>query len=298
MGFLSRFKELILISLDVFVLNRSLFSFNLKKLNKFRDKDVIALFLRNLDFYHSIKLLPILPKENEKILVFAPHQDDAAIGLGGFLNLINDCKIKIIYLTNGDSINDINLVDVRDKESSEFCDSIGAVKYNLGISNYSLDIDQNHLDYLSNIDFNNYDQVFFPWILDVPPKHRLFSLIISDYIKKSKFRGKTFQYSVHSEIIPNRFVNISNYSKQKDQAISIYKSQIKLKDYVYLSKALDIWGTRFVQVEDVNRVELLFELNRRELKEVFDKLKFEDRIKLMKGHEKCINAYKKYSKLC
>lgn len=180
-------------------------------------------------------------KENDKILVIAPHPDDECIGVGGVLSLYPEL-CTVILLTNGSrgipGESQFSAAKIREEEF------VQEMKY-LGISDYiMLNIPDgtlmNHLDCLRDIKFEEYTKIFIPWVDDNHPDHTAGFDATIRAIREQKINNvEIYQYEVHTAFHDvDRFIDISKVIKKKTKLIQFHKSQLLNKDYVEIAVAL------------------------------------------------------------
>lgn len=174
-------------------------------------------------------------KDNEKILILSPHQDDESIGCGGLLSLYGK-QCDIILLTDGRYGNpewsEEETIKIRNLELKNAIEKCGAnliAKFNIEDSFLYKNI--NKTKNLKKI-LNNYDYVLIPNPKELHPDH----MVVKDVIKynsKLKNKFKLIYYEVWTAIQnPTHYIDISNVVQQKKELIANYKSQLKHIDYI------------------------------------------------------------------
>lgn len=270
----------------------------LKKIYKSTDIVFIEKVFQ-LDFFREIIVpIPIDIKKQKNVLVLAPHQDDEVIAVGGTLLQLKEkgCKITLVFLTDGASLSDsLETKIIRSKEAKKVAKELNASIIEINIPNNTMKIGNEHLDHLISVfQLKEWDMVFSIWPIDNPPKHRICAFFVKEALKKlNQPKFPIFLYSVHTDLIPNFYVDITLEEEEKLRIIGFYKSQLKSQDYGHLSKARDAWSSRFLPVSNKKRyIEVFFKVNIEEyfkLVSIYDNVKINE---LFKGHEVCINSYK------
>lgn len=269
----------------------------LKKIYKSTD----VLFIEKvfqLDFFREI-IDPVQfeIKNQKEVLVLAPHQDDELIGLGGTLLHLKKigAKLTLVFLTDGASLeNTYESIKIRSDEAKKVAKELNADLIEINIPNDTLTIEHKHFTHLISI-FNskNWDEVFSIWPIDNPPKHRMCAYFIFKVIEKlihPKFSISL--YSVHTELIPNKFVDVTYEKDEKQRLIKFYDSQLKAQAYGHLAMARDAWSSRFLPVSDEERsIEVFFKVNIEEFNKLMNIYNNVDNIQLFKGNQVCINAF-------
>lgn len=236
-----------------------------------------------LKFYMSVNYgaenFNIAPES--KCLCLAPHQDDETIGMGGTLAKYHD-NFDCICLTDGSKglkdaqrisgikASESEAVSIRAKEFENAMNIAGIKQYKI------LDIKDRSLaqgyKQFSKINFQNYDYVFIPNIIDQHKDHKAVSFLLYKYLTENDV-DKDFKicfYEVWSTLgMVNACIDIKEYIKTKEEMLIGYKSQtthrsytpaaIGLSAYRGLSKNLDyaeayliLTQQEFVQlVEDI-----------------------------------------------
>lgn len=194
-------------------------------------------------------LINLKPKElvfsqNQKCLCLCPHPDDESIGMGGVLSLYNNL-FEVILLTDGrKGVKDLSTEEVVKTREEEFKNALKVAN----IREYSLlGIEDKKLlegfDAIKKIDFEKYDYIFVPNIIDQHPDHKAVSLLLKKALEsgaKIKPDLKICFYEVWSTLgLVNGFVDISEVIESKKAMINCYKSQTAQKDYEYHALGLN-----------------------------------------------------------
>lgn len=237
-------------------------------------KDDVELACRILesDPFRGTLAIQALPLKNIKsFALLAPHQDDESIGAGGTLLLASKlgAATDIIYVTDGaqsprsnwyarDSADSIR---IRDAEATQVCSIIGAKKHDLKISNLSLECDMTHLDRLVSYlwDFKA-EVLLVPWLWDEPLKHR-FAIHLLWLANRRKILPKCeiWSYQVHSGIIPNGYVDVTDVASQKRELLRCFHSQnSQYYRYDHIAMGLSAWNSRFSKSAEERYWELFF----------------------------------------
>lgn len=183
-------------------------------------------------------------KNNDKILIIAPHPDDESIWCGGLLlKYPKQCDVLILtdwrYWWESDNYDEI--IQIRKKES------LKAMKY-LQIDNvYFMEIEDSHLKKnfkkFLNYEFSKYTKIFCPNNKDLHIDHAC----VLNFLKKTGFAKDIYLYEVWSTLDkPSHYIDISKYYLQKMQLIKIYESQVSQLDYS--KKILWLNNYRWMQV--------------------------------------------------
>lgn len=277
------------------------YNFLLKKVFKSTDID----FLENiwkLDYFREI-LSPVSLNLSElkNVLVLAPHQDDEVIGCGGTLTKLaeNNCNITIAFFTNGAVLsNPHKSPEIRCKEAQEVCKKLNADMIEIGIDNISMQISNKNVDNLRSLLNKDWDTIFTIWPIDKPPKHRLCSYLFGKLLAASSYKGNVVTYAVHTDLLPNYYVDITNEIDNKQALIELYPSQMSVQGYQHLSKGLDAWRSRYLEVSSKKRyTELFFKVPAIAYKDFQRVYEQSNSIKLFKGNLDCLKSFNKLKKV-
>lgn len=279
------------------------YNFLTKKIHKEMDIDLAEKVLATDYFKENLVPQPISYKSWKKIIVFAPHQDDEAIGCGALLTELskNGCKIDLVFLTDGRPTgeNADIIVEERNKEAKKVAHKLGANLINIAINNVTLEVTKSCYENLIQLLEIKYNAIFTPWVLDSPPKHRYCNALLSKVFKKVSLEEQTqiYTYQVHTALIPNVYFDYTDSFQAKQNLIKIYKSQLKSQNYLHLSAGLDAWNTRFLNWSTEKRyVEVYHQIPLK----VFNKLVENYEINLeqtFKANINCINSYEHLKQL-
>jgi LmbE family N-acetylglucosaminyl deacetylase len=272
------------------------YKFLLKKIHKSTDIDFLEKVWQ-LDYFREVLEPRATDLSNYRnVLVLAPHQDDEAIGCGGSLLQLasKGCNITLGFLTDGEELgNPVKSIAVRASEASKVAEMLNAHIWNLRISNTGLEIKKNHLDDLVELLNRNWDAIFSVWPLDQPPKHRLCAYLLGKALRKSEYNGDLFMYAVHTDLLPNKFVDITDKIQEKQKLIRCYESQLKAQCYDHLSKGMDAWRARFLPVSPTPRyIETFMQIPVEAYQDFMNIYRRTDTGSLFKEDAECIKSFR------
>jgi len=196
-------------------------------------KKYINFFKRN--YLQKSIMYPLLLNidKTDNILILSPHADDESIGCGGLL-LKYPTQCKVVCLTDG-RLGDskVKMNELIKKRKKEFIDAMAftnTVNYEfLNIKDGNL---INETDNFNKINFDNFDYIFIPNILDQHPDHKAVGIHLAKLLKSRKSKVKICMYEVWNALaLPNTYIDISDIVESKKELVSLYKSQIKHIDY-------------------------------------------------------------------
>lgn len=188
-----------------------------------------------------------------KCLCLAPHQDDETIGMGGTLAKYHD-NFTCICLTDGSKglkdaqrisgikASENDAIHIRAKEFENAMNIAGVPKYEiLNIKDRSL---AHGYKEFSKIDFQNYDYIFIPNVIDQHKDHKAVSFLLYKYLTENNI-NKDFKicfYEVWSTLgMVNACVDITEYIKVKEEMLFAYKSQTTHRPYTPASVGLSAY---------------------------------------------------------
>jgi len=175
------------------------------------------------------------------ILVFAPHPDDAELGMGGTIVKLakQGHKIRIVDMTNGEPTPH-GTVETRTKEWTAAAKVLGVERTLLGLKNREIvhDIPSRHKT-AAVIREHKADWLFVPYPLDAHPDHMAVTRICEDArfdakLTKSSIPGDPYYpkriiyyFCTHLRLnfTPNFCIDISDTIDRKIESVNCYKSQ-------------------------------------------------------------------------
>lgn len=209
----------------------------IKLFKRFFRKDIVAVVYQKLIIIRNgidmVYLKPFKIKSNDKVLILSPHPDDESIGCGGLLlEHANQCKV--VCLTDGrlgDSTMSMNeLIRIRKEEF------INAMKF-AKVDDYQfLNVHDgnllNEFNKFTDINFNDFDFIFIPNVLDNHLDHKAVGIHLAKILKLNKSMCNICMYEVWNALsLPNCYLDISNKYQKKKKLILFYRSQTKYVDF-------------------------------------------------------------------
>jgi len=180
-------------------------------------------------------------RENERILIVAPHPDDECIGAGGVLALYSK-QCEVIVLTDGRQ-GQGNIAPEKEKiiRREEFLREMGFA----GVASYQmLDYEDGtllqHTDCLYNIDLSLYSKVFVTGMHDGHADHTAACISVFNALQYQKLeKTEIYIYEVH---VPLREIthvlDITTVLHKKLELIRFHQSQIQGVEYDKLAESL------------------------------------------------------------
>jgi len=277
------------------------YHFLLKKIQKSTDINFIERVWQLDHFREILEPLPLRLDSMKRVLVLAPHQDDEILGCGGTLHQLaeNNCHVSVAFLTNGAELsNPLDSVPVRQVEAKKVCEALGADMRELGIDNVSMNVEESHVAQLTQWLNEDWDAVFAVWPVDQPPKHRICSYLFGKALNASQYQSSINLYAVHTDLLPNFYVDISEEIDIKQGLISHYGSQLKGQRLDHLSKGLDAWRSRFLSPSETARyVETFMQIPVEAYDDFQTIYETANTHELFKGNVACIRSFKALRRL-
>ena len=178
-------------------------------------------------------------KENDIVLVLAPHCDDGELGLGGTISKLVRCNIEIVYVAFSLAEKSIPKgfpLDVTRREVYEATKILGVFPKNIILYDFAVrefsDKRQKILELMIKLQKKiNPNVLFIPSLND---KHQDHQVIAIEAVRAFK-RANIFCYDLpwnSQKFSPNLFISIEEIDlENKKRAISCYDSQ-KNKQYM------------------------------------------------------------------
>lgn len=209
------------------------------------------MFYKFNKFAASINLKPVeVDLKGVKCLCLSPHPDDETIGMGGTLALFGE-NFDVILLTDGrKGIKDKTPEEVIKTRQEEFKNSLALAKVqNCSFMNVEDKKLMSNIDSIKSINFEQYDYIFIPNIIDQHPDHKAVSFLLREAINSgAKFKPdvKICMYEVWSALgLVNAYIDISDVIELKKSMINCFESQTSQKDYVHHAIGLNQYRGMF-----------------------------------------------------
>jgi len=175
-------------------------------------------------------------KTHKRILVLAPHADDAEIGMGGtirkFIQLGHDVKIMNIIIPCEDFSGKASDIAKKRRwsEAEESANILGVPMEVLDISPYDFNFNRFYTKMFDKIiyDFNP-DEIFMTWEHDSHQDHQVLASIVFSATRKNNCSLYMYETMLPGGISsksfrPQLFVNISDFIDVKRSSVDAYKS--------------------------------------------------------------------------
>ena len=195
-----------------------------------------------------------LKMEYQNALVLAPHPDDETFGMGGTIKKMTtagsrvtvvffadgSCGVPLEMLAEGQDQKNLqsgkSLADLRKNEAQHACKVLGASESIFwGYRDGKLAASHSAIKALEDlIGQIKPDIIFLPSFLDNHPDHRTTNEIFINATSGLPKELKNFEvwaYEVWTPVFANRIVDITLYTKTKEEAIKAYESQLQTRRY-------------------------------------------------------------------
>lgn len=182
---------------------------------------------------------------NKKIVIFAPHPDDEVIGMGGTLikMIKNGCDVHVIFFTLKDNDEIYN-------ESLKSSKNLGFTAHHLGFERRNMLPDSKSVDELKQLlsDIKP-DHLFLTFMLDDHEDHRQCSDIlysIKPFMDGNGLWPEIWAYQVYTALALNTVIDITGVIEEKKNAIRVYQSCFKSRDWAHFAAGLNAFNVRFL----------------------------------------------------
>lgn len=171
-----------------------------------------------------------------RILVFAPHPDDEALGCGGTIALLTDigCETTVAFVTDGRrmpvvSASGDEIAAARRAEAEESCRILGAapffMEYREELANSLPKLGKDFEELITRIDP---EAILLPWFLDQHPDHRAVNSALA--LARPKASVDVWGYEVWTPLAPTRVVDIAGGLDRKRMAIAAHRTDPALQN--------------------------------------------------------------------
>ena len=190
-----------------------------------------------------------------KVLILSPHPDDEMIGCGGAIikHIAASDTLKVIHFTDGSGgfpddskpseVEKKEMAKIREAEANEVKEAFGIddVVF-LKFKDSKLNASKSLVNYLSQqIKDYNPDVIYVPSFLDTNLDHQETAKCLTMALKGIKNKIVIMQYEVWSPAYANVYLDIDKEMDKKIQAIKIYQSQLKSRDYAKAIEGLNLY---------------------------------------------------------
>lgn len=189
-----------------------------------------------------------------RVLCFAPHPDDEAIGPGGALALhtLQGDAVRVVVATDGSSGDPQHRHDpatyaaLRRSESSAGLRALGVT--DVGFWGFP---DNQHYSATDlalatrmaaeALRAHAPDVVYLPWEHEGHGDHHVLHLAVMQAMDETGFRGRAFGYEVWNAMVPDVLLDITSVVEQKRAAMKCHASQLAYVDYEHVILGLNAY---------------------------------------------------------
>jgi LmbE family N-acetylglucosaminyl deacetylase len=199
----------------------------------------------------------------DRILVFAPHQDDETLGAGGtLLRCLHRGKtIRIVYATDGAAgKNEVNNNSAtRENEAKEIWNSLGVEDLVFWrFPTRARKFEPEAVERLQS-EITNYkpDAIFLPHFFEEPHDHRLIGHLILEADRQSALPDELelWSYQITSTIVPNTVVDITELIEKKYALNISWRSQMAHFNYAHMAEGLAAYNSYYLPRMKIGTIE-------------------------------------------
>ena len=233
--------------LEALVNRHSAYKFFIRDWVALGDLKAASQVVNTLRFSRNLEPIEMAVPDAQRIIVIAPHPDDEMIGPGGTLIQALECNaiIQVIYLTSGGEAEQL----VREQEANRVGDQFGFERIFLRHPPLAIPDDPETLSRLGALiaEFRP-DALFVPFVLDDHDDHRRASHILVKLVLEQLLDMSltVWAYQVYSAVLTNVVVDIGATRERKADAIRLYTSQMKTRDWANFAIGLNAWNSRLL----------------------------------------------------
>lgn len=173
-------------------------------------------------------------KENDKLLIIAPHPDDECIGAGGVLALYASQCMVIVLSDGREGQGMVPAEAEKEIRKAEFCDEMS----HLGIADYRMlgyedGTLMQHLDCLEMVDLSPYTKIFVTGVHDGHPDHKAACLGVYQALRRQGIKDtEIYFYEVHAPLQEvTHMLDITDVIGRKLRLIRFHQSQLGSMPY-------------------------------------------------------------------
>ncbi len=201
----------------------------------------------------------------ERVIVFAPHPDDACIGCGGVLGKMIDggAEVTVVYCATGSRDKDPANDRARqlENEANQVATAMGFTPVFLRYPNYAIPLDvqaQNRAHEI--IQACAPQAVFQPFLADDHDDHRraahLVHLLLGEYTNI-----ESWAYQVYSSLLLNTIVDITDVIDRKCEIIRAWKTANTSRDWAHYARGLAAYNSRHLPTQQPRYAEVFCVMN-------------------------------------
>lgn len=169
-----------------------------------------------------------LAKRYRNVVFLAPHQDDEAFGMGGFLSALSasGSQVTFTWFSRGQD-------PVRVPEAKRMMELLGAKSHpvdSFPIASEPVVVEDSIKVIQGLIENVQPDLICVPSIFDSHLDHMRLNIALDAAIRRTHYNGMVLQYEVWNTLIPNLLIDISEFFDRKKALMEVFKSQLNLSN--------------------------------------------------------------------
>ena len=228
---------------------RQAYRFVIKDWVSLSDLSACADVLSTMRFTRNLKPMVMEAPAGKRLLILAPHPDDEMIGPGGTVieAIRKGCSVKTLYLSSGGA--NCTQASEREAEARRVADQIGFDTEFLDLPPLEFDVGAETTAVLARqITAYAPDILLVTFLLDDHDDHRRASEMLFRAFESGAIAGdlEIWAYQVYTSLIPNVVVDITDTHERKAEAIGLFTSQMKSRDWAHFALGLNAYNSRFL----------------------------------------------------
>jgi LmbE family N-acetylglucosaminyl deacetylase len=194
--------------------------------------------------------------DGERLLIYAPHQDDETLGLGGTLlrSAQRGKQIQIVYVTDGaagtSASNDETLIEVREQEARNIWDNTGVdpLVFMRQPCRKLVSDDTTAREIRKQISTFQPNCIFLPSLFEAPEDHRATAalLIKADALDPIPDETEIWSYQVTGMLAPNVVIDITELMDQKYEMNIKWTSQMSFFNWAHSNRGLNAYNAIYL----------------------------------------------------
>lgn len=160
------------------------------------------------------------------------------------------------------------MIGIREEEAKKSLEILGIEDYTfLRYKQHGFTANENSIKYfVQQIENFKPSLLYVPYLLDMEKDHQQTLSVLVGALENIEGNPKIAMYEVWSPLLPNQIVSIDRVVEDKEKALSVHRSQQKVKNYLYASMGLSAYRGAISEVGNYAEAFLVVD------KEVFIKL--------------------------
>jgi len=225
------------------------YKFVIKDWISLSDLPACAEVLSTMRFTRNLKPVIMEAPAGKRILILAPHPDDEMIGPGGTIiqAIRKGCDVKTLYLSSGGV--DPAQASQREAEARKVANRVGFDTEFMALPPLEFDVGAEATTVLAQrIAAFAPNILLVTFLLDDHDDHRRTSEMLFRAFESGQVAGdlEIWAYQVYTSLIPNVVIDITDTRERKAEAIRLFASQIKSRDWAHFALGLNAYNSRFL----------------------------------------------------